>query len=129
MMNLRTLRIWGGKVGDDYAWELDFLYKYRDFSDGIDFFEFKCGLDKYPCDHNPKFDFSLRILNVTILEFSIYNIWHMDNEHSPYYSIHLQEEEDERREREETFNSSNKVWDHCRMEYEDGPDYEKDNHD
>ena len=99
-MNLRTLRIWGGKVGDDYAWELDFLYKYRDFSDGIDFFE-----------------------------FSIYNIWHMDNEHSPYYSIHLQEEEDERREREETFNSSNKVWDHCRMEYEDGPDYEKDNHD
>ena len=121
MMNLRTLRIWGGKVGDDYAWELDFLYKYRDFSDGIDFFVFKCGLDKYHCEHNPKFDFSLRILNVTIFEFSIYNIWHMDNENSPYYHIHLEEEKEE-------FDNMRQKWDHCRMEY-DGPDYEKDNHD
>lgn len=104
-------RVFGGKIGDDYAWELDLFYKYRDFSDGIDFFEFKMGLDKYPCDHNPKYEFCLRILNVTMFEFSVYNLWHMDHECSPYY------------------NTSHQEWDHCRREYDDGPDYEKDNHD
>jgi len=86
------------KIGKNYDWELDLFYKYRSFKDGIDFFELKTNWDRYICDHNPKFEFGLRILNYTIFDFSIYNVWHTDHPNSPYFGM------------------------------DDSPDYEMDNH-
>ena len=106
-MNLRFLH---SKIGKNYAWELNTFYKYRDFSDGIDFFIVEITFDKYPNDHNPKFEIAIKILNLMIVDFDIYNIWHIDNPKSPYYEEHLRQEQEELYER-------------------DGPDYEKDNHD
>ncbi len=106
-MNLRFLH---GKIGKNYAWELNTFYKYRDFSDGIDFFIFSIELNKYPCDHNPQLDVCLKILNLMVFEFTIYNVWHIDNPNSPYYEEHLKQEQEELYER-------------------DGPNYEADNHD
>jgi hypothetical protein len=95
-MNIRN---WHGKIGNNYGWEFEWFYMRRSLSDGITFFELMVNLDKYPCDHNPKFEFGLTILNLTIFDFHIYNIWHMDNPSSPYYSYYM----------------------------DDAPDYEKDN--
>ena len=75
------------KIGKNYSWELSLFYKYRDFSDGVDLFEFKMAFDKYIGDHNPQFDFCLRLFNFTIFEFNIHNIWHTDNPNSPYYGM------------------------------------------
>ena len=67
-----------------YAWELNLFYKLREWKDGITFFELDCSLDKYIGDHTPRFDFHLILLNYTIVEFNIYNIYHQDD--PEYYS-------------------------------------------
>lgn len=117
-MNLRMFRVFGGTIGNDYAWELDFFYKLRDFKDGVTFFEFVLNWDKYMCDHNPRFEFSLMILNFKIWEFSIYNVWHVDNENSPYYEQYLVDSVEEEDERLEKLSELSEF---------DGPDYERDN--
>ena len=80
-----NLNFFGGKINENYAWELTLFYKYREFKDGIDFVEFDTKYDRYMEDHNPKFELSLRILNCTIFDFGIYNVWHADNSNSPYF--------------------------------------------
>ena len=75
------------KIGENYAWELEFFHKYRSFKDGIDFFELKATWDRYIGDHNPKFEFGLKIFNCIIFQFSIYNIWHTDHPNSPYFGM------------------------------------------
>jgi hypothetical protein len=113
-MNLRLLRVFGGTIGNDYAWELDLFYKLRDFKDGISFFELVVNWDKYMGDHNPQFTFSLMLFNFKIWEFIIYNVWHIDNPNSPYYEENLIEEEDERLEKL------------SELSERDGPNYETD---
>lgn len=72
--------IWIGRpINKDYAWELSAFYKYRDFSDGVDFINVIVNWDRYLDDHTPRFEISLRILNITLLEFNIYYVWHRDN--------------------------------------------------
>lgn len=103
-MNLRNFY---GQITCDYAWELELFYKCRDFKDGIDFFNLDIHWDRYCGDHNPQFNFSLMLLNLTIFNFSIYNIWHIDNPNSPFYQKFLKDEG--------IFHDS------------DGPNYERDN--
>jgi hypothetical protein len=107
---MKIRKFFGSKIGENYAWDLGIFYKYRDFSDGIDFFIIDITFDKYLGDHKPSFEFSIKIFNLMVIDFTIYNIWHVDNPNSPYYEEHLKQEQEELYER-------------------DGPDYEKDNHD
>ena len=83
-MNLRLLH---GKINAGYAWELQSFWKYRGLSDGIDFVEFTIKYDKYICDHNPRFECSLKMFNWIIFGFSVYNVYHTDNPKSPYYGM------------------------------------------
>ena len=92
---MKIRKFFGSKIGKNYAWELNTFYKYRDFSDGIDFFIVEITFDKYPNDHNPKFEIAIKILNLMIVDFDIYNIWHIDNPKSPYYEEHLKQEQEE----------------------------------
>jgi hypothetical protein len=63
-------------------WEALFFHKFREFSDGISFFELIVNLDLYDSleiepkalSHNPKLIFSLKILNHTIFDFSVYSV-------------------------------------------------------
>lgn len=84
---MKLRKFFGSKIGENYAWDLGIFYKYRDFKDGIDFFIIEITFDKYLCDHNPKFEFAIKILNFMIIDFDIYNIWHIDNPKSPYYGM------------------------------------------
>jgi len=94
-----------GKYGKNYGWELELFYKYRDLSDGLDVFRFDITLDRYPGDHNPQFNFGLKLFNFIIFEYDIYNVWHMDHPHSPFYKIYKNDD----------------VTDCCN---DDGPNYE-----
>jgi hypothetical protein len=71
---------WGREINDDYAWEFSALHKYRPFSDGISFLEFNVNWDRYLADHTPRFGVMLVILNFKVFEFSIYYMYHRDNE-------------------------------------------------
>ena len=64
-----------GKINKKFCWELNFFYRYRDFDDGISFIEIEVGWDKYKADHKPSFRIWLAIMNWTIIEFEIYNIY------------------------------------------------------
>jgi len=66
-----------GKI--QYACELEIIHKYRSFSDGITFSEFKLEYDKYEGDHKPSFICSLVFMNYMIFEFHVYNIFHTDD--------------------------------------------------
>ena len=66
------------KINENYAWELSGLHMLRQFSDGVDFFEFHINWDRYLADHTPSFQIMLVILNFTIFEFNIYYVWHRD---------------------------------------------------
>ena len=60
--------------------DLNGLYKFREYSDGITFFELKLDSDFYIQSHNPKLTFSLAILNWYIFYFEIYNIYHANEQ-------------------------------------------------
>jgi len=68
------------KTNKNYAIDIYSLHKYREFEDGIDFIDFKFGLDLFEGDHNPKFTFFVGLLNVSIIDFTWYNIHHIDEE-------------------------------------------------
>ena len=82
-----NLKFFHGNINRNYSWELELFTKHRDFKFGITPFKFEIDFSIYPCDHNPKFEMELVIMNFSIFQFLIYNIWHMENEHSPYYGL------------------------------------------
>ena len=53
------------------------LYKYRNYSDGITFFDFRINLDLYEGDHKPYFEVQFTLLNFMVAHFEIYNIHHL----------------------------------------------------
>ena len=63
-----------------FAWELCFFHKIREWSDGFSAFESKINYDRYIADHTPRFEIFLVICNYTIVDFSIYNVYHTENE-------------------------------------------------
>ena len=69
---------WSIKLNKKYAFDCLFFHLRRAFKDDIDFFELKLGVDLYEGDHNPQWQFYLIILNFTIFEFVIYNMFHKD---------------------------------------------------
>ena len=68
------------KLTKRYAFELTLLNRTRRFADGITFFDLNVNLDLYKMSHNPKIIVSLTIFNVTLFEFSIYNVNHYESE-------------------------------------------------
>ncbi len=80
-----NFRFFHGMIGKNYGWEFNLFSKIRDWCDGVSIIEFNINLDRYPSDHNPKFEIFLTLFNITIFEFTIYNIWHIDHQQSPYY--------------------------------------------
>ena len=71
--------IWfGGKINKNYGWDFSALHKYRDFSDGISFFEFDVTWDRFLSDHKPSFQFIISILNFKLIELEIYYVFHRD---------------------------------------------------
>lgn len=62
-----------------YAWELNLFHKYRDFKDGISFVELNVCYDKYIGDHNPKFQILFATFNYILFDFSVYNIYHIED--------------------------------------------------
>ena len=71
--------IWfGTKLSDNFAWEISLFHFMRKFSDGLSLFQFSLDFDWYKGDHNPKFSLMLIVINTVIIEFSIYNVNHVD---------------------------------------------------
>lgn len=66
------------KISDKYHLDVCFLYKCRNWKDGVTFFNCDVNLDLYRGDHNPKFKVCLIIFNYYIFDFSIYNINHLN---------------------------------------------------
>jgi hypothetical protein len=73
------MNVIGTKINKDYAWEIAFLYKYQNFSEGLTVFQLNVDAEWYKGDHNPRFEILLIIFNFMIFDFSIYNIHHVDN--------------------------------------------------
>ncbi len=46
------------------SWEVQLFAKVRDYSDGVDFLNFKIQWDRYECDHSPSFKIELDFLNI-----------------------------------------------------------------
>ena len=68
------------KLTKNYAAELEAFLKYRKFKDGFTLIECQCSADWYKGDHCPRFTVALRLCNLTIFEFSIYNVNHVDDD-------------------------------------------------
>jgi hypothetical protein len=64
------------RITEKFAIDITLLNKYREYKDGIDFFELICECDLFKGDHNPSFNFFLAILNISLIEINIYNINH-----------------------------------------------------
>lgn len=58
------------------AWEVSFLKKIRSFDDGLTVFSLESDFSWYQGDHQPSSRCHLIILNYTIFEIGVYNIFH-----------------------------------------------------
>ncbi|MBI4595197.1 MAG: hypothetical protein HY730_02340 [Candidatus Tectomicrobia bacterium] len=74
------MKPFGGKINEDYGWEVALFFKLRDFSDGVIFFEMTMNWDRYLADHSPKFGIHIVVLNYTVLEANIYYLHHRDED-------------------------------------------------
>ena len=70
--------IYSKRINENYAFELLLWHIVRQSEDGIIFVKLDISLDLYKCDHTPKFDIILILLNLTIIKFSIYTMNHID---------------------------------------------------
>jgi len=70
----------GSKLSKNFAWELGFLYKVRNFSDGVDLLRFTVESSWFKGDHNPQYGVQLMVLNHMIFEFKIYNVNHVKDD-------------------------------------------------
>jgi hypothetical protein len=62
------------------VWDLGFLRRLRELSDGLSIFEFNINLDLYKEDHNPKLDIHLNMFNYRIFYFEVYNVLHEEEQ-------------------------------------------------
>lgn len=56
------------------------FHKLRELSDGLSVAEFRVNYDKYVGDHTPRFEIFFVLFNHVIADFSVYNIYHADQE-------------------------------------------------
>tara|TARA_Y100000310_G_C20338346_1_gene648590 strand:+ start:298 stop:516 length:219 start_codon:yes stop_codon:yes gene_type:complete len=66
------------KLTKDYEVEISVIEKYRDYSDGITFFDFFMNWDRFLADHSPQFNISIFFMNYAIFDFNIYYLHHRD---------------------------------------------------
>jgi len=69
------------------AFELSGFRKFRTYSDGISFIELRIKTDFYKGDHTPRFTLFLGILNFVLIEMTLYNTHHAEEnvkEETPY---------------------------------------------
>jgi hypothetical protein len=64
------------KVSKNFAIDLCFLYKFRNFTDGVSAVDLNLNWDRYKGDHKPSFEFQLVFINFMIFDFSFYNVNH-----------------------------------------------------
>ena len=73
-------RLWFGfNISKNYAIDLGLLYFYRKPEDGISFVDLQINWDRYEGDHKPSFEVMFAICNFVIIDFTIYNIHHVDD--------------------------------------------------
>jgi len=70
----------GFRISKNFAFEINFLTFIRDFKDGVNWISLNITSDWYKGDHNPQFGIHLVILNITIVEFRVYNVNHVKEE-------------------------------------------------
>jgi len=73
------------KVSTNYGIEIDVLSKDKRLSEGINFFDVKLDWDNSPKDNNPQFNFHVKLLNIVIFAFCVYNVWDISEKCSPFY--------------------------------------------
>ena len=78
VMIMNKLHCLSFKITKNFALELNVLYLTRKYSDGITWFQFSVESDWYKGDHNPQFGIQLIVLNITLFEFRVYNIHHIE---------------------------------------------------
>ncbi len=69
---------YGKKLTQKFAIDIACFYNHRSFEDGISFVEFDISWDKYLSDHKPSFQIRFALFNFTILDFTIYNVNHVE---------------------------------------------------
>src|SRR5437016_486061 len=70
---------WNGlsiKISSSFAIDIDWLYKYRAFDDGLSIVELNVEAS-WQGDHSPSFRIEAVMLNFMILGFAWYNVWHV----------------------------------------------------
>jgi hypothetical protein len=77
-MLIKRFNWFGGRVNENYGWELALCHRLREFSDGITAVELNLNWDRYLADHSPRFSVHLVILNYTIVEASVYYLHHRE---------------------------------------------------
>lgn len=66
-----------------YAVECSLFRSYQSFKEGIAIFDCNIGAAWFEGDHKPSVDFILDVFNITIIDFEIYNMYHLeDNDES-----------------------------------------------
>ncbi len=66
----------GGKLSDDFGWEITLFHKLRAFSDGLSLLALRVNWDRYLADHTPRFELHLVLINYTIIELNVYYLHH-----------------------------------------------------
>jgi len=74
------MKTFAGIINEDYAWEITFFNKVRDFADGLTFLDIQVNWDRFLANHTPKFEVMITVLNCVLLETSIYYRHHRDVE-------------------------------------------------
>jgi hypothetical protein len=73
-----------GLLNKDYGWELTLFSKIGKYREHITFFNVDVEWGRnHTWDHSPNFMFDLNILNINLIEFNIYFIWHRDDDGKP----------------------------------------------
>ena len=68
-----------GGLGKNYAWEVEMLKIASRYRDGLIPLKVDINFEWFRGDHRPGFLFEVIVMNVVIIEFNIYNIWHEDS--------------------------------------------------
>lgn len=69
------------KLNEKYALDLT-LFSFQGNTGSIQFFKLDIGYDYWKGDHNPKFSFNLELLNITIIDLMVYNMFHVEDDDS-----------------------------------------------
>jgi len=67
------------RLNENYTFEWNVFQHHRSLSDGLTFFHCNWQADWFHGDHNPQLRLELDVLNIVVLDLSIYNIHHVED--------------------------------------------------